>query len=216
MLIVKLFVDIEMFAMYNFIQKEGDTLSLGERIRKVRRTLDLTQEAFCNRIGLKRNSISLVESDKRNISDQAILSICREFNVNEEWLRNGNGEMFKAAPADVLDQLAYKYHLSEADYVMVEKFVTMRPEARKVLFDYIHEVSAAFANFDIDPCALAYRNKPPLQMDEIINIQRESIGTPDSVAAAEAAYEKSLGIVPKKDCTALNITEDANGNEVVS
>lgn len=215
MLILRLYVDREIFALYNFIQKEGDTLSLGERIRKVRRTLDLTQEAFCNRIGLKRNSISLVESDKRNISDQAILSICREFNVNEEWLRNGNGDMFKATPTDVLDQLAYKYHLSEADYVMIEKFVTMRPEARKALFDYMQEISAVFANFDIDPYAPAYGNEPLLPIDDIINIHRESIGTPDSVAAAEAAYEKSLGIVPKKDSTALNITKDADGNEVV-
>lgn len=67
---------------------------LGERIKKVRKSLDLTQQEFCHRIGLKRNSISLVESGKRNISNQAILAICREFNVSEEWLRTGNGDMF--------------------------------------------------------------------------------------------------------------------------
>ena len=148
-------------------------MSLGKRIRKVRRALDLTQEAFCNRIGLKRNSISLVESDKRNISDQAILSICREFHVNEKWLRDGNGEMFKAAPTDVLDQLAYQYHLSETDYAMVEKFVTMRPEARSALFSYIQEVSAAIANNSTDPYAPAYGSKPPSPIDEIINIRQD-------------------------------------------
>lgn len=183
-------------------------MSLGERIRKVRRELELTQESFCNRIGLKRNSISLVESDKRNISDQAILSICREFNVNEEWLRNGTGEMFKAAPSDVLDQLAYKYHLSEADYVMLEKFVNMRPEARRAIFDYMQEVNAAFANSGIDPHIPAYGNKPPEPMDEILNISQEHLGTPDSVAAAEAEYEKSLGIVPKTKSVVLNTTAD--------
>jgi len=160
-LILKIFVDTEIFTMYNFIQKEGDTLSLGERIRKVRRTLDLTQEAFCNRIGLKRNSISLVESNKRNISDQAILSICREFNVNEEWIRNGVGEMFKATASDVLEQLAYKYHLSEADCVMVEKFVNMRPEARKMLLNYMQEVSNALADNDSNPYAPACASEQP-------------------------------------------------------
>ena len=173
-------------------------MSLGERIRKVRRELELTQESFCNRIGLKRNSISLVESDKRNISDQAILSICREFNVNEEWLRNGTGEMFREAPSDVLDQLAYKYHLSESDYVMVEKFVTMRPEARRALFDYIQEVNAS---------------TPPAQMDETFNIHEEYSGTLESVAAAEAAYEKSLGIVPKRKSAALNTTDGIKEND---
>ena len=69
-------------------------LTLGERIKKLRKDKGLTQQEFCNRIGLKRNSISLVESGKRNISDQAIKSICREFGVNEEWLRTETGKMF--------------------------------------------------------------------------------------------------------------------------
>lgn len=185
-------------------------MSLGKRIRKLRRELELTQESFCNRIGLKRNSISLVESDKRNISDQAILSICREFNVNEEWLRNGTGEMFKAAPTDVLDQLAYKYHLSEADYVMVEKFVNMCPEARRAIFDYMQEVNAAFSNNGIDPYTPAYGNEPPAPTDEILNISQRQLGTPDSIAEAEAAYEKSLGIVPKTKFAALNTTADTS------
>lgn len=189
---------------------------LNEKIKEIRKKLDLTQQKFADRLGVKRNTIAMYEMGKTVPSDQTVKSICREFNVNEEWLRNDNGEMFKAAPTDVLDQLAYKYHLSEADYVMVEKFVTMRPEARRTLFDYMQKVSSAFANNDTNPYAPAYRNAPLLPMDEDINIHRESIGTPDSVAAAEAAYEKSLGIVPKKDSTALNITEDADGNEEVS
>jgi len=69
-------------------------LTLGERIKKVRVTLGHTQQEFCDKIGLKRNSISLVESDKRNPSNQLLLAICREFNVQEEWLRTGEGEMF--------------------------------------------------------------------------------------------------------------------------
>lgn len=69
-------------------------MTLGERIKKVRKKLDLTQQEFCDRIGLKRNSISLVESDKRNPSNQLLLAVCREFNVSEEWLRTGDGDMF--------------------------------------------------------------------------------------------------------------------------
>lgn len=68
---------------------------LGERIKKVRKNLDLTQQEFGKRIGIKPNSISLIESGNRNASKQVILSICREFNVNETWLRTGSGEMFR-------------------------------------------------------------------------------------------------------------------------
>lgn len=69
-------------------------MTLGERIKKVRVTLGHTQQEFCDKIGLKRNSISLVESDKRNPSNQLLIAICREFNVSETWLRTGEGEMF--------------------------------------------------------------------------------------------------------------------------
>ena len=70
---------------------------MNERIKKVRKSLELTQQEFAERIGMKRNSIALIENG-RNTSDQTVFAICREFNVNEEWLRTGAGEMFKAAP----------------------------------------------------------------------------------------------------------------------
>jgi len=181
---------------------------LKERIKKIRKELDLTQQKFADKLGIKRNTIAMYEMGKTIPSKQTITSICREFNVNEEWLLNGIGEMFKAAPSDALDQLAYKYHLSEADYVMVEKFVNMRPEARRVLFDYMQKVNAAFANNGIDPYTPAYGNEPPAPMDEILNIHKEYTGTLDSVAAAEAAYEKSLGIVLKTKSSVSNTTED--------
>lgn len=140
-----------------------------ERIRKLRKELDMTQQQFAERIGVKRNSYANYETGRNTPIDAVIKSICREFNVNEEWLRTGNGEMFKAAPSDVLDQLAYKYHLSEADYVMVEKFVNLRPEARRVIFDYMQDTVAAFAHNDTSPHAPAYESQPPLPMDDILN-----------------------------------------------
>lgn len=179
-----------------------------ERIKKIRKELDLTQQKFADKLGVKRNTIAMYEMGKTVPSEQTIKSICREFNVCEEWLHNGTGEMFKAAPSDVLDQLAYKYHLSEADYVMVEKFVNMRPEARRILFNYMQEVSAAFTNNDTDPYTPAYGNTPPMPLDELLDIHQEYLGTPDSVATAEAAYEKSLGIVPKTKSAVLNTTAD--------
>jgi transcriptional regulator with XRE-family HTH domain len=75
-------------------------ITINEQIKLLRKTLDLTQQKFAERIGLKQNSIALIESGKRNISDQAILSICREFNVNSEWLRTGEGEMFIVLPEE--------------------------------------------------------------------------------------------------------------------
>lgn len=73
---------------------------MGERVRELRKTLGLSGEKFGEKIGLKRNSLSQIETGKNNLSEQSILAICREFNVNEEWLRYGTGEMFKDMTLD--------------------------------------------------------------------------------------------------------------------
>ena len=67
---------------------------MNERLKKLRKTLDLTQQEFADKIGVKRNSLANYETGRNTPIDAIILSICREFNVNEEWLRTGKGEMF--------------------------------------------------------------------------------------------------------------------------
>ena len=73
---------------------------MGERVKELRKALGLSGEKFGEKIGLKRNSLSQIETGKNNLSEQNILAICREFNVNEEWLRTGSGEMFKDMTLD--------------------------------------------------------------------------------------------------------------------
>lgn len=67
---------------------------MNERIKALRESLGLSGEKFGERLGVSRAAISNIEKGKRNLTDQMFLSICREFNVNEDWLRNGSGEMF--------------------------------------------------------------------------------------------------------------------------
>lgn len=67
---------------------------MNQRLSELRKTLNLSMEKFGSRIGITRSAISKMESGSSGLSEQTILSICREFNVSEEWLRNGSGEMF--------------------------------------------------------------------------------------------------------------------------
>lgn len=72
--------------------------TIGERIRLLRKSsLNLTLEKFGERIGITAASLSAIETGKTNPSDQTIRSICREFGVNEMWLRYGDdgGEMYQ-------------------------------------------------------------------------------------------------------------------------
>ena len=66
-----------------------------DRIKKIRKELDLTQQAFADKIGMKQNTIAQYEMGRTKPSDAIVFSICREFNVNEVWLRTGKGEMFQ-------------------------------------------------------------------------------------------------------------------------
>lgn len=65
-----------------------------ERIKEVRKSNGLTQTEFGEKIGVKGNTVTGYETGIRSPSDAIIVSICREFGVNEEWLRTGKGEMF--------------------------------------------------------------------------------------------------------------------------
>lgn len=69
---------------------------MNERIKKLRKHLDLTQQEFADRLSVKRGAIANYELGRNEPTNSVISLICREFNVREEWLRNGTGEMFVA------------------------------------------------------------------------------------------------------------------------
>lgn len=70
---------------------------MNTRIKQLRKALNLTQKEFAKQIGVKQSSISIYESSSDTIPSAAVISyICRKFNVNEDWLRTGTGNMFKS------------------------------------------------------------------------------------------------------------------------
>lgn len=71
-------------------------MNINERIRLLRKEhLHITQEALGEPLGLTRANIANIEAGRIAVTERVILSICKEFNVNENWLRTGNGEMFE-------------------------------------------------------------------------------------------------------------------------
>lgn len=119
-----------------------------ERIRKLRRMLDLTQQAFGERIGIKRNTVANYETGRNEPVDSVVALICREFNVNEGWLRTGEGEMFNPEPSNELDALASKFSLSRAEQVFLEKYLKLKREERDNVFDFFIDVCAAIVDAD--------------------------------------------------------------------
>lgn len=98
---------------------------LKERIRTLRKELGLNQSDFGNKIGVKQGTVAGYESGARTPLDTVIASICREFNVNENWLRTGEGEMFEQMTEQ---QKILKYTallLSDKDSVVANAIQTL-------------------------------------------------------------------------------------------
>lgn len=70
-------------------------MKIGNRIKELRNALNLNQTNFGEKLGLKQTTIAGYETNHRELTDRTISDICRVFNVNEEWLRTGNGPMFR-------------------------------------------------------------------------------------------------------------------------
>lgn len=128
-------------------------MEISERLLLVRKKVKLNQESFGRRIGVTRSAICNYENGSRPISEQVILSVCREFGVNGEWLRTGSGEMFVAAPTTVLDSLAREYGLRQKDYVLIEKLVRMSPQERDGIFRFMQDVVDGARASGADPDA---------------------------------------------------------------
>lgn len=103
-----------------------------DRIKEVRKYFSLTQIDFGQRIGVKGNTVTGYETGLRTPSDAVILSICREFNVNEEWLRNGTGQMFEPVSA-------YEKAYNRFGYIM-ENSSSTKKAALSVLLELLYSV----------------------------------------------------------------------------
>ena len=117
---------------------------MNERIRKLRKALDLTQQEFANKIGIKRNSYANYETGRNTPIDAIIVSICREFNVNEEWLRTGTGDMFVKIPEEDMYSRAAASILKDDDALAIEAlklYFQMSSEAKKAVSDYILQLA---------------------------------------------------------------------------
>ena len=106
---------------------------MNERVKMIRKSLSLSQEAFGAKLGVTGPGISKIESGDRNLTEQMMLSIIREFNVNEKWLRNGTGEIFAEVSS-------YEKAYNHFGYIM-ENAAPSKKAALSVLLEMLYYVS---------------------------------------------------------------------------
>lgn len=95
---------------------------MNERFALVRKALNLTTRKFGEKINITGGAVTNMEKGKRNITDRVISDVCREFHVNEDWLRNGEGLMFKEEDTFSLDDYLNQKNCNEKDIVLIKAF----------------------------------------------------------------------------------------------
>lgn len=116
-----------------------------ERIKEARKALSLTQTEFGARVGVKGNTITNYENGLRTPSDAVIFSICREFNIREDWLRNGTGNMFedKTKDQELADFVSKIYSEDENSFKrrLVSALNSLSEDEWKLLADIAEKIS---------------------------------------------------------------------------
>ena len=147
---------------------EVDKVTINERVRQIRNTLNLTQKDFGGKLTLAQTYLSQIEKGNRVVTDKIFKIICHEFNVNDEWLRTGIGEMFNASSSNTLTELFKKFKFDELDKKILLSYINLNAYQRKVIKDYIK--------------AIVYDTRTDFEPDNVIAFTRVKSEIP-------AAYE---------------------------
>ena len=108
-------------------------MTQGERVRQIRKTLNLTLEKFGEKLGVGKTAFSKIEKGERSLTEQMAKAICREYNVNYDFLIYGEGDMFDSLPETILDELCLQYNLNDFDRALVEMYISFPEDCRKLI-----------------------------------------------------------------------------------
>lgn len=109
-----------------------------ERLKILRKTLNLSQEEFSHRLNMGLSTWGMIEIGRRKLNDRHIKLICAEFRVNEEWLRNGTGEVFSDL---IYEDIMKEFQLDDIGKLLFQIYIEMLPEQKKAVSDKIREVA---------------------------------------------------------------------------
>ena len=125
-------------------------MTVNERVKEIRKIEELTMESFGNKLGVGRTAISNIENCKRNVTDQMIKSICREFGYCEEWLRDGIEPKKPVIDEDIeYGQICAELGITDSRAKqIILNYGRFSPEDKKLFWEYIDRLCATNINDD--------------------------------------------------------------------
>ncbi|GMQ56752.1 hypothetical protein AN1V17_11460 [Vallitalea sediminicola] len=112
-----------------------------ERLKQLRKELELNQENFGKKVSLSRTAVANMEIGHRTVTNRTIQLICSTFNVNEEWLRTGNGEMFNITE-DLIELFGYMLNdMTEIEKDFMIKYLKLPSQERQMVVKYLKKLT---------------------------------------------------------------------------
>lgn len=116
-------------------------MNANERIKQLRKTLNLTQDTFGNELGITKSSVSRIEAGIINLTEQMAKLICRTYNVDYFWLTEGIGnEMFIKKETDPIKLIAKEHGLTDLEAEIVVEFMKLTAEERAMMVNIIRKL----------------------------------------------------------------------------
>lgn len=118
-------------------------MTINERIKLLRKEKGLTQKTLASTLGITQSGVSFLEQEGSSVSDQTIKLICTVFNVREEWLRTGEGEMYSPEPAFSLDRFVAEHGATDLELAIVKAYFELDPAIRRTVLEHFASRLAA-------------------------------------------------------------------------
>lgn len=124
--------------------------AINERFIALRKACKKSQTDFSKVLGLSRSGIADIETGRRNVTEKHLIMLDNwdEYNVNIEWLRTGKGEMFLQTETDTLEMIRKEYHLTDAQFRFVSKFLRLPESEKDIIFNFLESVFADNETFE--------------------------------------------------------------------
>ena len=118
-------------------------MTINARIKELRKQLGFNQTVFGEKIGIKVSQASYIEKDGNTVTQRIIQLICTNFNVSEQWLVDGTGEMYTSTEDGVIQQLVKEYSLTPEQEIFARQWLQLPADAKDAVVDYVLQVANA-------------------------------------------------------------------------
>lgn len=121
--------------------------SIGDRVKTLRKSLNLSLTTFGARVGITAPNVLRIEQGSANATKNTLKAICSEFNVNYDWITKGEGPIFATIVSKptkpAIEMLAEEYNLNEADKVILKTFLELPSSSRTAIQNAVKSIYLA-------------------------------------------------------------------------